>query len=141
MNNKTRSYSIIYRVATVFTMCILLAACATVPLTERKSLRLIPSSELLSLSDEQYAKVLPESKLSTNSRQVQMVTQCLAAVQGGQDRTPCFVVQCCVGGSQLQDNFDQRLFDGIHLHPPYSYVERMVSDHTDTGWANASVVV
>ena len=70
MSNKARSNAIVYRVATVFCLCTLLAACATVPLTERKSLRLIPSAELLSLSDDQYAKVLKESKLSTDSRQV-----------------------------------------------------------------------
>lgn len=72
--NKTKNYPI-YRIATIFTLCLALAACATVPLTERKSLRLIPSSELLSLSDEQYATVLKESTLSTDSRQVQMVTR------------------------------------------------------------------
>ena len=75
MSKRTRSNFIIYRVATVFFLCSLLAACATVPLTERKSLRLIPTSELFSLSDEQYAKVLTESKLSIDSRQVQMVTR------------------------------------------------------------------
>jgi predicted Zn-dependent protease len=53
----------------------LLAACATVPLTERKSLRLIPDAELLSLSNDQYTKVLKESKLSTDRRQIQMVTR------------------------------------------------------------------
>ena len=78
MNRGVKDYAIVYtlcRVLTVFILCSLLAACATVPLTERKSLRLIPDSELLSLSDEQYAKVLKESKLSTDRRKVQMVTR------------------------------------------------------------------
>jgi len=75
MSKKTRNYSIIYRVATIFTLCLALAACATVPLTGRKSLSLIPSAELLSLSDQEYAKVLTESKLSTDRRQIQMVTR------------------------------------------------------------------
>jgi predicted Zn-dependent protease len=56
-----------------FILCFLLAACATVPLTERKSLSLIPDAELLSLSDQQYAEVLKESKLSIDQQQVQMV--------------------------------------------------------------------
>jgi predicted Zn-dependent protease len=75
MSNKTKNYSIIYRVATIFTLCLALAACATVPLTGRKSLSLIPSSEVLSLSNQQYATVLKESKLSTDQRQVQTVTR------------------------------------------------------------------
>jgi predicted Zn-dependent protease len=78
MNSKNKSHHIVHTlcsVLTVFTLCFVLAACATVPLTERKSLRLIPSSELLSLSDQQYTKVLKESKLSTDRRKVQMVTR------------------------------------------------------------------
>jgi len=63
------------RVCAVFILCSLLAACATVPLTERKSLSLIPASELLALSDQQYAEVLKESKLSTDRQKVQMVTR------------------------------------------------------------------
>jgi predicted Zn-dependent protease len=78
VNSRTRNYNRVYTlcsVLTVFILCALLAACATVPLTERKSLRLIPDSELLSLSDQQYSKVIKESKLSTDRRQVQMVTR------------------------------------------------------------------
>jgi predicted Zn-dependent protease len=78
MNRRTREYTIVHnlcRVCIIFILCSLLAACATVPLTERKSLRLIPASELLSLSDQEYTKVLKESKLSTDRRQVQMVTR------------------------------------------------------------------
>lgn len=51
----------------------LLLACATVPLTERKSLSLISDSELSSLSLEQYADVLQKSKLSNDPARVQMV--------------------------------------------------------------------
>jgi len=43
-----------------------LLACATVPLTERKSLRFIPDSQLLSLSFQQYSEVLKKSKLSND---------------------------------------------------------------------------
>jgi predicted Zn-dependent protease len=51
----------------------LLAACATVPLTERRSLHLVSDSELLSLSVDQYTKTLNESKLSNDPQKVQMV--------------------------------------------------------------------
>jgi predicted Zn-dependent protease len=78
MSNRTGNHNRVYtlcRAVVVTILCLVLAACATVPLTERKSLRLIPSSELLSLSDQEYAKVLKESKLSTDRRQAQMVTR------------------------------------------------------------------
>jgi predicted Zn-dependent protease len=78
MDGITKGYNRVYtlsRAVAVFTLCVVLAACATVPLTERKSLRLIPASELLSLSNDQYTTVLKESKLSTDRRQVQMVTR------------------------------------------------------------------
>jgi predicted Zn-dependent protease len=52
---------------------LLLLACATVPLTERKTLRLIPDSELLSLSFQQYSDVLRKSRLSNDPMKVQMV--------------------------------------------------------------------
>jgi predicted Zn-dependent protease len=51
----------------------LLLACATVPLTERKTLRFIPDSELVSLSLQQYTDVLQKSKLSNDPVKVQMV--------------------------------------------------------------------
>jgi len=78
VKKRRRYYSMVYtlcRVVIAFILCFSLAACATVPLTERKSLSLIPDSELVSLSNEQYAKVLKESKLSTDQQEVQMVTR------------------------------------------------------------------
>ena len=50
-----------------------LLACATVPLTERKSLRFIPNSQLLSLSFQQYSEVLKKSKLSNDPMKAHMV--------------------------------------------------------------------
>jgi len=52
---------------------VLLFACATVPLTERRSLRLLPDSELLSLSLQQYSEVLKKSKLSNDPVKTHMV--------------------------------------------------------------------
>jgi len=48
-------------------------ACAEVPITHRKSLRLVPESELLTMSLQQYSEVLNKSKLSTDQQKVQMV--------------------------------------------------------------------
>jgi predicted Zn-dependent protease len=48
-------------------------ACATVPITERKSLHLVPESELLTLSLQQYQEVLQQSKLSGDRQKTEMV--------------------------------------------------------------------
>jgi predicted Zn-dependent protease len=56
---------------------VLLAAvawgCAQVPITGRRSLHLVPESELLTLSLQQYNEVLQQSKLSTDNQKVAMV--------------------------------------------------------------------
>ncbi len=52
---------------------ILAAACAQVPLTERKSLRLVPEQEVLALSFQQYDQVLKKSKLCQDPVKVRMV--------------------------------------------------------------------
>jgi len=50
-----------------------IVACAEVPLTHRKSLQLLPRSQLFALSLQQYSKVLEESKLSQDQQKVNMV--------------------------------------------------------------------
>ena len=50
-------------------------ACAEVPITHRQSLHLVPDSELLSLSYQQYNQVLHQSQVSTDTQKVQMVRQ------------------------------------------------------------------
>ena len=78
MNKRNRKYNIVYtlcRVLITFILCFSLVTCATVPLTERKSLSLISDSELLSLSNQQYAQTLKGSKLSTDQEKVQAVTR------------------------------------------------------------------
>ncbi len=52
---------------------VVIAACARVPLTERKSLQLVPEQEVLALSFQQYNQVLRKSKLSQNRQKVEMV--------------------------------------------------------------------
>jgi len=47
--------------------------CAQVPITGRRSLHLVPESELLTLSLQQYNEVLQKSKLSTDNQKVAMV--------------------------------------------------------------------
>ena len=52
---------------------LLIFACATVPLTERQALHLVPDSEVSSMAVQQYQKVLRESKLSNDPEKVQML--------------------------------------------------------------------
>lgn len=50
-----------------------LLSCATVPMTGRKQFVAIPSSQMITLSNESYSQVLAESKLSTNDYYVSTV--------------------------------------------------------------------
>jgi predicted Zn-dependent protease len=52
---------------------LLILACTTVPVSERRSLSLVPDAELLSLSSQQYNEVLHKSKLSDDPAKVRMV--------------------------------------------------------------------
>ena len=54
-------------------ICLLLIACAEVPITNRQSLQLLPESQLATMSLQEYDKVLSQSKLSTNQKQVKML--------------------------------------------------------------------
>ncbi len=52
---------------------LLIFRCATVPITGRKQLSIIPNSEILPMSFDNYKNVLDTSKLSSNQSQVEMV--------------------------------------------------------------------
>ena len=54
-------------------VCLIVIACAQVPITNRQSLSLLPESQLATMSLQEYDKVLKQSKLSTNQQQVEMV--------------------------------------------------------------------
>jgi predicted Zn-dependent protease len=56
-------------------LAVFLWGCAQVPITHRQSLQLVPESELLSLSFQQYDEVLRSSRLSSDSQQVGMVSR------------------------------------------------------------------
>lgn len=65
---------------------LLVAACATVPLTGRRQLSLISDSQLNAMSFEQYAQVMQESKLSTDREATAMVRRVGARIQGAVER-------------------------------------------------------
>ncbi len=52
---------------------LMILSCATVPITERKVLRLIPEGQLLSMSLDQYGEILKKSKLSVDREKVEIV--------------------------------------------------------------------
>jgi predicted Zn-dependent protease len=54
-------------------LTVLFAACTTVPITGRQSLQMVPDSELMALSLQQYQQVLEKSRLSTDQKQVALV--------------------------------------------------------------------
>jgi predicted Zn-dependent protease len=57
----------------VLLFSLMLLACSTVAVTGRKQLNLIPSSTMLSMSNEQYSEFLKANKLSANQEETQMV--------------------------------------------------------------------
>jgi predicted Zn-dependent protease len=57
-------------------------ACASVPITGRKQLSLIPDSTMLSMSFDQYGQFLKENRLSANAAQTEMVKRVGRRIQG-----------------------------------------------------------
>ena len=57
-------------------LVLILAACATVPITGRKQMNLFPENEMIATSLTQYDAFLKENKLSTDKAKVAMVKSC-----------------------------------------------------------------
>ena len=60
---------------------LVILACSTVPLTGRKQLSLIPSSEMLAMSYQQYGEFLQTNKLAANQKETQLVKGVGARIQ------------------------------------------------------------
>jgi predicted Zn-dependent protease len=58
---------------TIIFLLIIAAGCTTVPITGRKQLTAIPSSQMISLSQDSYNQVLKDNKVSTNQSYVSRV--------------------------------------------------------------------
>lgn len=63
----------IKKIIVLFLLGLFLYSCATVPVTGRRQLSLVPNSEILPLSYDQYSQVLKENKLSDNQQWTAMV--------------------------------------------------------------------
>lgn len=61
--------------------CILVVACSTVPLTGRKQLNLIPASQMLSMSHQEYTTFIQSNKLSTDQQATGMVKRVGGRIQ------------------------------------------------------------
>ena len=60
-------------VALALCLAVLLAACATVPVTQRRGLHLLSEDQLISLSLQQYAEILHTQRLSQDQEQAALV--------------------------------------------------------------------
>jgi len=65
-----------------FSLFLGLLSCSTVPLTGRRQLNIIPDSEMLSMSNQQYSGFLKENKLSTNAEQTGTVKRVGGGIRG-----------------------------------------------------------
>jgi predicted Zn-dependent protease len=59
--------------AALVALGLVIVACSTVPLTGRKQLSLIPSSQMQAMSYQQYGEFLQSNKISANQQQTQLV--------------------------------------------------------------------
>lgn len=62
------------KIAVLFTALFVLG-CSTVPVTGRRQLSLVPSSQLMALSAQSYNEVLNESKVVKNTTEAQMINR------------------------------------------------------------------
>jgi predicted Zn-dependent protease len=65
---------------------LIIAACSTVPLTGRKQLNIIPASQMLSMSYQEYGTFLKSNKLSTDAQGTAMVKRIGGRIQGAVER-------------------------------------------------------
>lgn len=65
----------------LFALSLFTYSCSTVPVTGRSQLSIIPSSQLMALSYQQYDQFLGENKLSKNTKQTAQIKQIGAKIQ------------------------------------------------------------
>ncbi len=63
----------VWRILAAACLACVIAACSTVPITQRKQLNLIPASSMLSMSFQQYDKFLKENKICADKEKTEMV--------------------------------------------------------------------
>lgn len=73
----------IFFTAIFLSLSLLFISCSTVPITGRKQLSLVPSSQILAMSFQQYDEFLNESKVDNSSSQAQLVKRVGQKIQKG----------------------------------------------------------
>lgn len=94
----------------------LLAACSTVPITGRKQLSLVPSSQMMALANEQYTATIQQANLSDDQSEVRRLRQV-------GDRVIQAVEQ------YLADNGQSQLTEG------YNWEINLIDDDLVNAWA------
>ena len=78
---------VVFLAAAAATLAVsLLSSCATVPITGRKQLSIIPASEMLSMSYQEYGEFLKSNKLSTDRAQIALVKRVGGNIQGAVEK-------------------------------------------------------
>ncbi len=70
----------------VIVFLLVLFGCATVPITERKAVHLVPDSELVTLSLQQYSDVIKKSKISQDAQKSAMVRRVGEKIAGATEQ-------------------------------------------------------
>ena len=81
-----RSHSVRLILLATLAVVVLVAACATVPVTGRRQLSLIPASQMHSMSYQQYGEVIQSSTLSSDAEKTAMVKRVGARIQDAVER-------------------------------------------------------
>ncbi len=81
---KIRKYAL--RLILLLTALLVIAACATVPITGRKQFNLISAGEMNTMSFQQYDQVIAESQLSTDAVATAMVKRVGVRIQGAVEK-------------------------------------------------------
>lgn len=76
----------ILKPVSVFFIILLIHSCATVPVTGRRQLDLVSSSEINTMSATQYQEVIKKGPLSTNIQQTDMIRSVGKRIQGAVER-------------------------------------------------------
>ncbi|MBS3809351.1 MAG: M48 family metallopeptidase [Desulfobacterales bacterium] len=99
----------------LFLVCLLLAACATVPITGRRQLSMIPAGTMLSMSHQQYDQFLEKHELSDDKAALKMVKQVGKDIAGA------------VEAYLKQNDLEKRLEN-------YDWEFKLVKDDTINAW-------
>jgi predicted Zn-dependent protease len=74
--------SVVSLVPAALAAALLVGACSTVPITGRKQVNIIPDSEILSMSYQQYDQFLAENKKSTDAEKTALIQRVGKRIQG-----------------------------------------------------------